>query len=81
KFWSGSLARLRLASSSDMGPESFQVFGEKWRPSRPAMLHLAWGGSSLSPGGQNSRPATQAQIWGSASILALASPHIQLIDP
>ncbi|MCI48569.1 hypothetical protein A2U01_0069812, partial [Trifolium medium] len=32
----GSLASLRLASSIDIGPESFQVPGEEWRGSSPS---------------------------------------------
>ncbi|MCI34911.1 hypothetical protein A2U01_0056132, partial [Trifolium medium] len=52
--------------------------GELSRPAAPGEK------SSLSPGETNCRPAKQAQIWGSASNSALASPKThfaQLIDP
>ncbi|MCI21087.1 hypothetical protein A2U01_0042251, partial [Trifolium medium] len=78
----------RPARSSDTSPESFQVSGEKWRGMASYLAwrrHISPGEESpLSPDYSNFRPATRAQIWGSASNLALASLKThptQLIDP
>ncbi|MCI38593.1 hypothetical protein A2U01_0059821, partial [Trifolium medium] len=57
------LARLRPASSNDIGPESFQVSGEKWRAISPGEE------SPLSPGDPNSRPATQPRFGAQPRIL------------